>query len=154
VSFRENVRFEAPLDVKGSSSFTLTGLGGITIEVNALTQYKNTSFAALSSGNYLRIRGRPGSGNNVVATEVELQGGGNTSRVIMQAVASNVTRPNVTLLGITINTSAMGTFKDINDNVITADQFFAVAAAGKLVKARGGLSGGTITWNQEIQLED
>jgi len=154
ISFRENIRFEAPLDVKGSNSFTLTGLGGITIEVNALTQYKNTSFAALSSGNYLRIRGRPGSGNNVIATEVEPQNGGNTSRVIMQAVASNVTRPNVTLLGIAINTTAMGSFMDINGNVITADQFFAVAAAGKLIKARGGLSGGVITWNQEIQLED
>ncbi len=157
VSFRENIRFEALLAVKGSNSFMLTGLPSITIEVNALTKYKNVAdFNALVATNYLRVRGRPGSGNNVIATEVEVQNGGNTSRVIMQAVASNVTRPNVTLLGITIDTTAMGTFRSIDDNAppITADQFFAVAAAGKLIKARGGLSGGVITWNQEIQLED
>ncbi len=92
VSFRENIRFEAPLAVKGSNSFTLSGLNGITVEVNSLTQFKNVvNLAALTAGNYLRVRGRPGIGNNVIATEVELQNGGNTSRVIMQAVASNVT---------------------------------------------------------------
>ena len=156
VSFRENIRFEALLAVKGSNSFTLTGLNGITVEVNALTRYKNVAnFAALAPTNYLRVRGRPGSGNNVVATEVEVQNG-NASRVIMQAVASAVSAPTVTLLGIPVDTSLISdnSFLDVNNVIIGRAGFFAAAAPGKLIKARGTLAGVTVTWDQEIQLED
>jgi Domain of unknown function (DUF5666) len=154
VSFRESIRIEALVAAKSGNTLTLTGLSGIAIETNSLTRFKNTPLASINVGNYLRVRGRPGSANNVVATEVEVQNGGNTSRVILQAAASALARPAVTLLGIAIDTSAIGSFKDINDNAITADQFFASTAVGKLIKARGTLGGSTITWNQEIQLED
>ena len=48
-------------------------------------------------------------------------------------------------------------FKDINDNVIGRNAFFAAAAPGKLIKARGTLSGNTIVFDAqdgEIQFED
>ncbi len=155
VSFRENIRFEANLASKGATSFTLAGLPGITIETNALTQFKNTSFAALAVGNNLRVRGRPGSGNTVIASEVEDRGNGDTD-VRFQAVASAVAAPNITMLGIVVDTSPISNnnFKDINDAIIGRSAFFAAAAPGKLIKVRGTLSGGTISWNQEIEFED
>jgi len=156
VSFRESVRFEALLATKNGSSLTLTGLNGITIETNALTRFKNTTLAALNTGAYLRVRGRPGAGNSAIATEVEVQSGGNATRVILQSVATAVSAPNVTLLGIVANTSAISdnNFKDVNDAIIGRTAFFAAAAPGKLIKVRGTLSGSTVSWDQEIQLED
>ncbi len=155
VSFRENIRFEANLATKGATSFTLAGLPGITIETNTLTQFKNTSFAALAVGNNLRVRGRPGSGNTVIATEVEDRGNGDTD-VRFQAVASAVAAPNITMLGIVVDTTPISNnnFKDVNDAIIGRTAFFAAAAPGKLIKVRGTLSGNSISWNQEIELED
>ena len=155
VSFRESTRFEANIASinQGASSLTLTGLGGITVQANSLTRFKNVNFAGLSVGNNLKIRGRPGNNGVVTATEIEQKSTSPDNRVILQGVAT-VAGTNVTLLGITFDASAMSTFKDKNDNVMTRAQFFAVATTGRLIKARGGLSAGVVSWNQEIQLED
>jgi uncharacterized protein DUF5666 len=159
VSLRESVRFEANVASKGAGTLTLAGLNGITIETNSLTEFKNVTFAALAVGNNLRIRGRPGANNTVVATELELRDTQPDTRVIIQAVASAVSAPNITLSGFVVDTSQIPNdeFKDINDNVIGRAAFFAAAAPGKLIKARGTLSGNTIVFDDEdgeIQFED
>ena len=83
-------------------------------------------FSGLTVGNNLKIRGRPGSNGIVIATEIEQKSVSPDTRVIMQAVAA-ISGTNVTMLGITFDASAMSTFKDSNDNVITQSQFFAAA---------------------------
>lgn len=155
VSFRESIRIEGNATPNVStSSLTIAGLSGITVEVNSLTKFSGVvGLANISAGSHIEVRGRPGLGNNVVATEIKTGGGGNANRVILQAIAT-VSGTNVTLLGITFDASAMSTFKDVNDNVINSTQFFSLATTGKLIKARGGLNGSTVTWNQEIQLEE
>ena len=154
VSFRENSRFEANIaSISSGNTLTLTGLGGVIVQTNSLTRFKNVNFAGLSVGNNLKIRGRPGNNGIVTATEIEQKSTAPDTRVIMQGVAT-VVGTNVTLHGITFDASAMSTFKDKNDNVITKAQFFAVATTGTLIKARGGLTAGVVNWNQEIQLED
>lgn len=156
VSLRENIRFEANIASIGTNSLTLAGLNGITIELNSLTQFKNVAFNQLTVGNNMRIRGRPGAGNNVIATEVEHRDNAPDNRVILQAVASAVAAPNVTLQGIVVNTTPISdnNFKDTNDLAIGRAAFFQQAAPGRLIKVRGSLAGSTITWDQEIQLED
>ncbi|HSW27601.1 MAG TPA: DUF5666 domain-containing protein, partial [Burkholderiaceae bacterium] len=159
VSLRESIRFEANVASKGANTLTLAGLNGITIETNSLTEFKNVTFAQLAVGNNLMIRGRPGANNTVIATELERQDTAPDSRVIIQAVASAVSAPNITLAGFVVNTTNIpdNEFNDVNGNVIGRDAFFAAAAPGKLIKARGTLSGNTIVFGQqdgEIEFED
>lgn len=159
VSFRENVRFEANVASINGTSLTLAGLPGITVETNALTQFKNRPLNQLAAGHNLRIRGRPGAGNTVIALEVEFRSTTPDTRLILQAVASAVASPNVTLLGLVVDTSAIpnNAFKDTNDAVIGRAAFFAAAAPGRLIKARGTLVGNTIVFGAqdgEIQFED
>lgn len=159
VSLRENIRFEANIASIAGTSLTLQGLPGITVETNSLTQFKNRPLNQLAVNNNLRIRGRPGSGNTVIATEVEHRSDQPDSRVILQAVASAVATPNVTLLGMVVDTTNIpdGEFKDANDTVISRTAFFAQAAPGKLIKARGTLSGTNVVFGAQdgqIELED
>ena len=159
VSLRENIRFEANIAGLTGTTLTLQGLPGITIETNAQTQFKNRTLGQLAVGNNLRIRGRPGSNNTVVATEVEFRSTAPDTRVILQAVASAVANPNVTLLGFVVDTTGIpdSQFKDVNDAVIGRTAFFQQAAPGRLIKARGTLSGNTIVFGAqdgEIQFED
>lgn len=155
VSFRENIRFEANVLAKSGTGFTLAGLPGITIETNALTEFKNVpSLAALGLNINVRVRGRPGPAGTVIATEVEDRG---TARndVRFQAIASSAADPNLTMLDIVVNTSNIVQFRDLNDAPISRAQFFnAIGAGGKLVKVRGTLQLPGVNWNQEAELED
>jgi hypothetical protein len=161
VSFRENIRFEANIATLGVNSLTLVGLPGITIETNALTQFKNRQFGQLAVGYNMRIRGRPGIGNNVIATEIEFRNTAPDNRVILQAVASAVAAPTVTLLNVVVDTTSFSdnSFKaEVNgvSSSIGRAAFFQQAAVGRLIKARGNLNGTALVFNLgdgEIELE-
>lgn len=160
VSLRDNVRLEA--DVASvdlaAKSLTLAGLPGVTVSVNSLTAFKGgaTSIAALAAPNHLRIRGRLGAGNTIVATELEQRSTGSDSRVIVQAPVSAISGTNsVTLLGIVADTSSVSDneFKSISDAPIGRAAFYAAIKVGSLVKARADLGGTGLVWNQ-MEIED
>ena len=93
----------------------------------------------------------------MIATEIERTSTTPDNRVELQGPIQSITgaSPNqvVTILGVPVNTSTIGTCEDVDNNIITRDAFFARAAVGTLVKTRGSLSGSTVTWS-EMGLED
>ncbi len=161
IEFRDSVRIEADIDTVtlGTSSFTLRGLPGITVTVNSLTQFEGSSVTGLNNlfaGDHVQVRGRASGANSVIATEVEKLSA--DTRVELQGSIQSIAgaSPNqvVTILGVPVNTSTTGfAFEDVNNNVITRAAFFAKAVVGTLVKARGSLSGATVTWS-EMEIED
>jgi hypothetical protein len=66
----------------------------------------------------------------------------------------SVVNPNVTVLGVLIDTSPIldSNFKGPNDVVIGRTAFFSAVKVGTLVKAKGALSGGLMLWS-EIEIE-
>ncbi len=161
IEFGDGVRIEANIATgsidTGTSSFGLSGLPGITVTANSLTRFENVAnFAGLADGNHLRIRGRLSGSATVIATEIERISTTPDNRVELQGPIQSITvaSPNqiVTILGVAVDTTATA-FQDVDDSMITRDAFFARAAVGTLVKARGDLSGSTITWS-EMELED
>src|SRR6266849_2250326 len=159
IEFRDSVKIEADIDTAGSSSLTLRGLPGITVTVNSLTQFEGSSVTGLNNlfaGDHVQVRGRASGANSVIATEVEKLSA--DTRVELQGSIQSIAgaSPNqvVTILGVPVNTSTTGfAFEDVNNNVITRAVFFAKAVVGTLVKARGSLSGATVTWS-EMEIED
>ncbi len=151
VEFRDSIKIEADIDTVGASSLTLRGLPGITVTVNSLTQFEGSvsGLNNLVAGDHVRIRGRASGSNTVIATEVEKRSP--DARVELQGPIQSITgaSPNqiVTILGVAVNTTGV-VFEDVNR--VT---FFAQAMVGTLVKARGSLSGTTVTWS-EMELED
>ena len=156
IEFGDSVKIEADIDTVGTSSLTLRGLPGITVTANSLTQFGGgvSALNNLVAGDHVQIRGRASSGNNVIATEVEKLSP--DTRVELQGPIQSITGSSpsqiVTILGVSVNTAGV-VFQDVNDSVIARDAFFARAVVGSLVKARGSLSGATVTWS-EIELED
>jgi hypothetical protein len=155
VSFRDAIRLEGDIASvnAGTGNLTLTGLSGVTVNVTSITELKNVaSVGALAVGNHLRIRGKLGSNGVVGAAQLELRSADN--RVELQAPASAVTpETSVTLLGITVSTASVSSYQDLSDAQISRAAFFAAAKVNTLIKARGSLSAGTVTW-QELQLEN
>jgi len=157
VEFGDSIKLEGDVANLGASSFSLNGLPGITVTANSITEFKGgiNGLGDLANGNHVQVRGRLGSGTNVIATEIERISIASDNRVELQGPIQSITGadPNqvVRILGVDVNTAGI-VFQDVNQSVITRTAFFAKAVVGTLVKARGTLGGGGINWS-EMELE-
>lgn len=158
VKFHENqIRIEANVEsVSGSGLNTVTLLGNAVV-LNGAAQLEDKdsgtiTFSAISAGDRLEIRGYLSKNGVVTATRVERNNNDQGKPVRLQAPIEALANPNLTLLGLSVNTS--GTlFKDVNDAPITAATFFSQAKIGTLVKTKGTFSGSVIT-AEEVEFED
>lgn len=153
VSFRDAIKLEGDVVSKSGNTLTLNGLPGITVSVTSITELKDVAnVAALAVGDHLRIRGKLGTGNTVIASRLELRSA--DTDVELQAPASVVTpETSVTLLGITVSTTTISAYRDLSDAAISRADFFGAARVGTLIKASGRLQTGVVTWN-ELELEN
>lgn len=160
IEFKDSIELEgniASVDPV-AGTLTLAGLPGLTVRVSSLTELDGIgTLAQLAVGNHVEIEARPGNGGSVLAIELELDSVAPEPRVILQGPVSAVSgTTSVTILGVTVNTSAIADneFKGLNDNPIGRAAFFAAITTGTIVKARGDLgAGGVVLWD-EIELED
>lgn len=154
VSFRDNIRLESDIATIVGNNLTLAGLPGITVTVNSFTEYKGgaTGLGDFIVTDHVRIRGRLAAGNTVIVSELEKRSA--NTQVILQAQATSASNPNLVLLNITVDTTALtdNNFLNVDDSVMGRTAFFA-AALNKLVKARGDQVGGDVTW-AEVELEE
>lgn len=156
VTFQDAVRIESNVAFPPApTSLTLDGVPGVTVLVNSQTAFKNVAnLSAVAVGNNVRVRGREGSGNTVIATEVELKSASPDNKVVLQGVVQTVANPSLTVLGVTINTIGLQ-LRDINDNPINSTTFFnAVTPNQTAIKGKGRLIGppATSVW-EEMELE-
>ena len=154
VKFHASVKLEgniATIDL-AAKTFTITGLPGVTVTVNSQTEGGNT-LNSLLVGDHVRVRGRAGDGNSVIATRLEQRSVSND--VDLQGPVQGVADPNLTILGVTVDTSAISNdnFKGLNDQPIVRAAFFNVVKDGTLIKVKGRLDVGVVTW-REAELED
>ena len=151
VSFRDSVRLEADVASVANGTITLVGLPGVTVQTNALTRLKgNVALGDIAAPNHLRIRGRLAPSGAVLASEIERRSATSDSRVILQAALTAVAAPNLSLLGLTVDTTAIADaeFKDAKDLSIGRSAFFAAVKVGSVVKLRADLRNGSLRWDQ------
>lgn len=152
VSFRDNVEIEGDAATVtpggGSPNLTVSGLPGITVFVNAQTEFKGgvSNLGQLLATDHVRVRGRQIGSNAVIAAQVEKRSP--DTRVILEGAVQSIADPNVTVLGVLIDTSPIsdGNFKGPNDVAIGRTAFFAAVNVATLVKAKGDLIGGAVLW--------
>jgi hypothetical protein len=148
VEFKDNVEIEG--DVTAVAPLTIAGLSPITVATNAQTDFKN---GPVTVNDHIRVRGRPTGTTSVVAAEVEKRSP--DTRVILVGAVQSIANPNVTVLGVLIDTSTVadGNFKGLNDGAIGRTAFFSAVKVETLVKARGDVIGGVVVWS-EIEIEE
>jgi hypothetical protein len=144
IKLKDSVRIAALIDSgsqnPGNNSFTMFN-STITVQITNITALDDkvggsiATVADINNGDYLRIRGFPGSGNSVVALELERDN--NADRSILQGSVQTFNSPDLTILGVTVMTNAQTAF-EINDVNIGLDSatFFSTVKQGDVVKAR------------------
>ena len=149
VKFHAAVKLEGNIATIDGNSFTIDGLPGVTVTVNSQTEGGNN----LSLNSHVRVRGRVSGSSSVIATRVEQRS--QDTDVDLQGPVQSVLAQDLTILGVTVDTSTISNdnFKGLNDQIIGRAAFFNVVKEGTLVKVKGRLDGGIVTW-REAELED
>jgi len=132
------------VDAVSSTSKTLTVMG-IAITTSANTSFEDKSsqkvrffsLADVRTGDYVEVRGVPGSGSSLVATLV--QRNRPDTGVFLQGLAANLANPNLTILGVQVMTNGQTKFTGPGG----AQQFFT-DAVGQAVQVQGTFSGGVL----------
>ncbi|ALA57449.1 DUF5666 domain-containing protein [Nitrospira moscoviensis] len=159
VKFHESTRLEgnvATIDL-AAKTFTIAGLPGVTVTVNSQTEFKAnggtaiTGLGDLAVGNHVRVRGRASGTTSIIATRVERRQADDD--VVLQGPVQVLAGPNITILGVTVDTSGIDEFDGVNDAPISRTAFFNAVKVGAVVKVKGRLNGGVVTW-REAELED
>ena len=164
-----NVRLESTVTSVTASSLTIFGK---TVAVNALTQYKDSSSIDLKTfgqanilvGNTLKVSAFLDNSTvptSIVATRVERIDPIASDRHILQGPVGAKANPTLTILGVTVTTTAGGTtFLQADETpfpgATPVDQqiaFFGAVTPGQtIVKARGSFASGGILAN-EVEIE-
>jgi hypothetical protein len=154
-----NVRVVGSIDALDANALTVQ-VDGITLSTVATTRWDDRSaaplrtfgFADLRSGDWVEVRGIAGSAPlAATATVLERQVRPTTVLEELQDVPTGVASPELTLTGVTVDTRA-AFFSDATGLALSRAAFFA-EAAGRIVRARGTLAGGTLN-AQTVVLRD
>ena len=154
------VRAAANLDSvdAGASSVVLLG---ITVTIDAQTRIEDKSDADvdpltvsdLSAGDYVEVRGDefPAGSGEILATLFEREDP--DPETSLQGFVQSISDPSFSILGVTIETNAGTVFRDENDAVISASDFFNRLEDNDLVKAEGIESGDMMITADEVEFE-
>jgi hypothetical protein len=155
VSFRDAVRIEGDIASISGNTLTIAGVGSVSISVPSFAELRDVaSVGDLAVGNHLRLRGKLGSGNSMVATRLELRSDTPDPDLELQGPVTALTaETSVTVLGVAVPTSAITSYQNTSGTTISRAAFFAAVKVGSLVKAKGERNGATVTW-RELELEN
>ena len=164
VKFEDNdARIQAQVDTNGvdTAAGTVTLLG-ITVNVTSETQMedKHNSKSSLSlsdiqGGDYLEIRGFIGANNLFVASELRRDKNDSKVEIRGPASAKDAIAGTVTVLGVVANTSSNTQFQGMDDQPITASQFFDSIIDGlTVVKVKWDPLTDINQQAEEMELED
>ncbi len=154
------VRATANVDSVNAGANSLVLLG-ITVSVDALTRLEDKSsadvrpltLADINAGDYIEVRGGefPAGSGAILATILERDDV--DADTILQGFVETISDPSFTILGVTIQTDGGTIFRDVDNSVMSATDFFNQLAPNSLVKAKGSEISDTVISAQEVEFE-
>lgn len=156
-----NIRLTSQVDSVDAAAGTLVVLG-ITVKVDAMTRLEDKSdaddesfsLADIGVGDYVEVRGAefPAASGQLLARRLEREDA--DDRSIVQGPVTAVASPNLTVLGVTVQTDAGTEFEDLADLSISSGTFFGLVSIGDLVKAQGTVIGSQVLAADEVEFEN
>ena len=154
------VRATANVDSVNAGANSLVLLG-ITVSVDALTRLEDKSsadmrpltLADINAGDYIEVRGGefPAGSGAILATILERDD--LDPDTILQGFVETISDPSFTILGVTIQTDGGTIFRDVDNSVMSATDFFNQLAPNSLIKAKGSEISDTVISAQEVEFE-
>lgn len=155
------IEIEARVQAVDLENSVITLLG-IRVQVTSKTRFEDFSstpafpFRAgdIRVGDYLEIIGVPaeGAGADVIATKIE-RDDDDDNEVSLQGFIEALAQPDLTILGVTVQTTA-GTQFELGDDEVSQAEFFGSVQVGELVDVQGIQVSERAILADEVELED
>jgi Domain of unknown function (DUF5666) len=163
VSFRANVRIQAPITATTGTPVTSLTILGFTVSVSDLTRVEDLPVAGAT---VFEIRGVPqrnagGAVTGILATRIRVRNGGGSNNLFVQGPVDQVSGNTLQILGIAVDTAGATTLNhrqdsDPADIPMSRTAFLAALTPGRsVVKAKlsAAPASGAATAT-EVELED
>ena len=147
IAFDDGVRIEGVVDTFAANTLTLSGMSGLAINTDSLTDFAAGLPAGLVQGATIKIRGFYDDTNTVVARRIETTTSGND--VSLQGLLTQIISPSTTIQisGVQVDTTNPNMVYLIDGEQKTEAEFYASRDVDEdLVEAKGVLSGASISW--------
>ncbi len=165
IKFEDNdARIQARVDDTGGVNATdgTVTLLGITVSITSTTDMEDKrdnvspfSLADIHGDDYLEIRGFIGANDTFVASELRRKSDDSTVEIRGPVSTKEPDTGTVTILGVTVSTNGSTEFKGLNDERLTASQFFDAIVEGlTVVHAKWDPFSDTSQIVKELELED
>ena len=157
-----NVRVTGRVDAVNGSTVLVLNIPITTSSLTTRFEDKSSadldplSVGDLNVDDYVEVRGQeipPGSGE-IAAVLLERDDPRADTELRGFVEAGGVNRPTLTVLGVTNETEGATVYRDLADQVMPADDFWAAVAEGSLVDADGTETASTALLAEELSLED
>jgi hypothetical protein len=155
------VRVTGLVDSVAGNSLVILGITVTTDSI--LTRFEDKSAADrdpltmsdINTGDYIEVRGQefPAGSGELAAALLERDDPRARTELRGFVQAGGVNRPSLTVLGVTIDTDGSTVYRDVSDQVMTADDFWAQVAEGSLVDTNGAEITSTSLLAEELSLE-
>ena len=157
-----NVRVTGRIDSVSGSTVLVLNIPITTDSITTRFEDKSgadvdpLSVGDLNVDDYIEVRGQeiPAGSGEIAAVLLERDDPRDDTELRGFVEAGGVTRPSLTVLGVTIETDGTTVYRDVNDQVMLADGFWAAVAEGSLVDADGAEITSTTLLAEELSLEN
>jgi hypothetical protein len=156
-----NIRVTGRIDSVSGSTVTVLDIP-ITTD-GLVTRFEDKSDADvdplrvgdLNADDYIEVRGQefPAGSGQISAVLLERDDPRDRTELRGFVEEGGVSRPTLTVLGVTIETNASTVYRNISDQAMSADDFWAAVDAGTLVDTRGTEIALSTILAEELQLE-
>jgi len=158
IRFREaRVRIEAPVasvDIVQGESLDILG---VHVIATAQTRDDDDIVSAGSGDQQVEVRGFVDGDGNVIAEEVRQRGNSDFTDVRLRGpvTAYDQAQSEVSVLGVAVDLSVVGSLNDSGGAVLNLDTFYSLLQIGSMIQARGEYNDASdILTADEVQLED
>ena len=114
------------------------------------------SVADLNVDDYVEVRGQefPAGSGEILAVLLERDDARAETELQGFVEVGGVSRPTLTVLGVTIETNGATEYRGALDQPMLPDDFWAAVAEGTLIEAQGTETGMSTLLAEELELED
>jgi hypothetical protein len=157
-----NVRVTGRIDSISGSTVLILNIPVTTDSITTRFEDKSNadvdplSVGDLNVDDYVEVRGQefPAGSGEIAAVLLERDDPRAETELRGFVEAGGVARPNLTVLGVTIETNGATVYRNLNDQIMPVDDFWAAVAAGTLVDANGTETTPTTLLASELSLEN
>jgi len=157
-----NVRVTGRIDSISGSTVTVLNIPITTDSLTTRFEDKSNadvdplSVSDLNVDDYIEARGQefPSGSGEIAALRLERDDPRAETELRGFVEAGGVNRPNLIVLGVTIETNGATMYRDVNDQVMLADDFWTAVGEGSLVDTNGTETTPTTLLAEELSLEN